>query len=133
MNHRPALFAAALSLLALSAPRLAAAHDDDHRRTSGVAVALAPPPPYWVAAVLPPPPPSGPWGGPSPNVYYGWLDANRAAFLARWGWNPWRVARYESWYRGYRADLDARWTMPDRHGRKHGPDRGRGHGHADRD
>ena len=64
------------------------------------------------------------------------LDANRAAYLARWGWNPWRVARYEAWYGGYRARLDARWTAPGRLARA--PDRwddrrdDRGGGHRDR-
>jgi hypothetical protein len=73
------------------------------------------------------------------TVYYRWLDANRAAYLARWGWNPWRVARYDAWYGGYRAGLDARWAplgrlawSPDGgHDRKHGRGHDRDRGHRD--
>ena len=139
MTHRhavPAACLAAVAALALLAPRPAACDDD--RRPSphlALAVSLPPLPPPWVAAVLPPPPP-GPWAGPSLSVYYGWLAANRSAYLARWGWNPWRVARSEAWHGGYRAGLDARaahsvrvaWTPGRGHGRGHGGhDRDRGH------
>jgi hypothetical protein len=60
-------------------------------------------------------------------VYAGWLEANRAAYLARFGWNPWRVARYEAWYRGQRAALDLRVRPPVRVAWDH--DRGNGRGH----
>jgi hypothetical protein len=140
MTHRHAVPAACLAAFAaatLLAPRLAAACDDDRPATRlAVPVSLPPLPPPWVATVLPPPPP-GAWGGPSLSVHYRWLDANRAAFLARWGWNPWRVARYDAWYGAYRAGLDARAAPPGRiawarqggngRGHGHGNDRGRGH------
>jgi len=129
MSRRHAFAASLLAALAALAPRPASACDDDHRRPVVVSVPLPAPlplPPPWVAAVLPPPRAHGPG---SLSVYRGWLEANRAAYLARWGWNPWRVARYESWYVGYRAGLDARWTGPERHARGwvrgHGHDRGR--------
>jgi len=134
MTHRhavPAACLAAVTALALLVPRPTAACDE-HRRPAPrltVSVPLPPLPPPWVAAVLPPPPP-GSWAGPSLSVHYRWLDANRAAYLARWGWNPWRVARYDAWYGGYRAGLDARAAPPGRVARAH--DRGHGHGH-DRD
>ena len=135
MTHRNAAIAACLAATASAAllvPRSAAAHDD-RRPVVAFAVSLPPAPPPWVVAVLPPPPPPGRRGPASLTVYYRWLDANRAAYLARWGWNPWRVARYDAWYGGYRAGLDARHAnrghlarAPDRwndrrDGRGHGP------------
>jgi hypothetical protein len=127
MTHRhavPAACLAAITAVALLAAVPASALDDHYRPTAAVTVALPAPPP-WVAAALPPP---GPWVQPSPNVYYGWLDANRAAFLARWGWNPWRVARYDAWYGAYRAGLDVRFAPPGRVAwARHG---GNGHGHG---
>jgi hypothetical protein len=130
MNRSNAAVAASLAAIlaaTLLAPRSAAAHDDGRRPVPSFAVTLPPAPPPWVAVVLPPPP--GHRALPSPSVYYRWLDANRAAYLARWGWNPWRVARYEAWYGDYRTGLDARWTA----GRRlawapdHRDERGRGH------
>jgi hypothetical protein len=117
MTHRhavPAACLAAVAALALLAPGPAAACDDDRRPSPhlALAVSLPPLPPPWVA------------------------DANRSAYLARWGWNPWRVARSEAWHGGYRAGLDARaahsvrvaWTPGRGHGRGHGGhDRDRGH------
>jgi hypothetical protein len=140
MNRRRAVvFAACLTALALVSPFRAAAHDRAPAPTFAVSLTLPPAPPPWVGAVLPPPAP-GPWVQPSPRVYYGWLDANRAAYLARWGWNPWRVARYDAWFRAYRAGLDARfapapvaWARPggnDGRGHGHGNGWGRGHGHG---
>ena len=142
MIHRNAAIAACLAATASAAllvPRFAAAHDDDRRPVVAFAVSLPPAPPPWVVAVLPPPP--LPWrqGPASLSVTYRWLDANRAAYLARWGWNPWRVARYEAWYGGYRAALDARWTnrghlarAPDRRNDRWSDRRdGRGHGPHD--
>ena len=138
MSHRAAAVLAVLA--ALVAPLAASAHDRAPAPTFAVSVALPPVPPPWVVAALPPPGP-GPWAHLSPSVYYGWLDANRAAFLARWGWNPWRVARYDAWYGAYRAGLNARfappgpvaWARPggNGHGRGHGNGWGRGHGHDD--
>ena len=129
MSRRHALAASLLAVLAMSGPRAASACDGGRRAPVAHAVPLPAPlplPPPWVAAVLPPPRAAV---AVSPSVYLGWLEANRAAYLARWGWNPWRVARYESWYAGYRAGLDARWTGPERHARGwsrgHGHDRGR--------
>jgi hypothetical protein len=63
-------------------------------------------------------------------VHYRWLDANRAAYLARWGWNPWRVARYDAWYGAYRAGLDTRHAPPGpvAWGRRDGNGRGHGYG-----
>jgi len=138
MSHRPVAFAAVLVALAAAAPRPAVAHDRAPAPGFAVSVALPPLPPPWVAAVLPPPPPRA-WGGPSLAVHYRWLDANRAAYLARWGWNPWRVARYDAWYGAYRAGLDARyappgpvaWARRDGKGRGHGFGNGRGRGHDD--
>jgi hypothetical protein len=138
MSHRPAAITAVLAALALVSPRPAAAHDRAPAPAFAVSVTFPPAPPPWVAAALPPPAP-GPWVQPSPGVYYGWLDANRAAFRARWGWNPWRVARYDAWYGAYRAGLDARFAPPGRvawarHGGKghgHGNGWGRGHDHDD--
>ena len=136
MTHRNAVAAclAAFAAAALLVPRPASAHDGRWRPIPRLAVPLPPAPPPWVAAVLPPPPPLAFRGAPSLSVYYGWLDANRAAFRVRWGWNPWRVARYDAWYGGYRAGLDARRSPPGHmawaHGR--GYDRGYDRGH-DRD
>jgi len=134
MSHRPVAFAAVLVALAAAAPHPASAHDRAAAPGFAVSVALPPLPPPWVAAVLPPPPPRA-WGGPSLAVHYRWLEANRAAYLARWGWNPWRVARYDAWYGAYRAGLDARyappgpvaWARRDGKGRGHGNGWGRGH------
>jgi hypothetical protein len=136
MTHRhavPAACLAAITAIALLAAVPASACDEHGRSTAPVTFVLPAPPP-WVAAALPPP---GPWVQPSPSVYYGWLDANRAAFLARWGWNPWRVARYDAWYGAYRAGLDARYAPPGpvawaRRGEKgHGHGNGWGRGHDD--
>jgi hypothetical protein len=102
MSHRPAACLAAAAALLAAAPALAAAHDRGPAAAFSVSVALPPVPPPWVVASLPPPAP-GPWVQVSPAVHYGWLDANRAAFIARWGWSPWRVARHDGWYRGYPA------------------------------
>jgi hypothetical protein len=137
MSHRPATCLAvtvvAAVAIALAVPLPAAAHDGVPGPSFTFSVGLPPAPPPWVAAALPPPWPCAP-GRISPTVYYGWLDANRAAFLARWGWNPWRVARYEGWYRGYRAGLDAAFAPPARvalaHGRGYGHSRGNGWGHG---
>jgi hypothetical protein len=41
---------------------------------------------------------------------YGLLDQERARFQRRWGWNPWRVARFDAWYGQRRAELDGRWA-----------------------
>ena len=142
MTRRTAAIATCLSALAavaFLAPRPASAHDDLRRPGPILAVSLPPAPPPWVVAVLPPPPPQASWGGSSLSVYHGWLDANRAAYLARWGWNPWRVARYDAWYGGYRAALDARWAPPGRlawstdrgHDRKHGRGHERDRSHRD--
>jgi hypothetical protein len=136
MSHRPVAFAAVLVALAAAAPRPASAHDRAPAPGFAVSVALPPLPPPWVAAVLPPP---RAWGGHSLAVHYRWLDANRAAYLARWGWNPWRVARYDAWYGAYRAGLDARyappgpvaWARRDGKGRGHGFGNGWGRGHDD--
>ncbi len=125
---------AAVALAALVAlPRPARACEPAPRVTVGVAVPLPPAPPAWVVAALPPPV-ATPRAPVSPSVYLAWLDANRAAYRARWGWNPWRMARYDAWYRDHRAELDARWTPgPARlawapsHGRGHGKHEGRGH------
>jgi hypothetical protein len=106
MSHRPAAFVAAAAVL-LAAPALATARD--HAPTAAFAVTVALPPVQM-----------------SPQVYYGWLDANRAAFMARWGWNPWRVALYDGWYREHRAGLDARFAPPPRLARVHGHGRGNG-------
>lgn len=134
MNRRRAIAVALAACLApaviLLAPRRAAAHDRAPAPTFSVSVALPPAPPPWVAAVLPPPSP-GPWGGPSLSVYYRWLEANRAAYLARFGWNPWRVARYDAWHRGYRAALDLRAAPPVRVAWSHGRGNGRGHDRHD--
>lgn len=132
MIHRRVLALSLLAALAALAPRPATACDDDRRSPVVVSIPLPAPlplPPPWVAAVLPPPRAAGPV---SLSVYMGWLEANRAAYLARWGWNPWRVARYQSWYAGQRAVLDARFTAPERHARGwgHGHGRGNGHGHG---
>lgn len=131
MNHRRAVVLAAClaSAATLLAPRPAAACDDD-RRPAPASLGALPLPPPWVAVVLPPPPP-GPWGGPSLSVHYRWLDANRAAYLARFGWNPWRVARYDAWYRDYRAALDLRAAPPLRVAWEHGRGHGRGHDRRD--
>jgi hypothetical protein len=130
MSHRPVCLLAAAAVLVLAAPGLATAHDRGPTAAFSVSVALPPVPPPWVVAALPPPAPA-PWVQVSPAVYYGWLDANRAAFMARWGWNPWRVARYDGWYRGYRAGLDARLAPPPRLARVHGHGNGRGHDRDD--
>lgn len=37
------------------------------------------------------------------------LDAERDAFYARYGWNRWKVVRYEQSYRVRRAELERRW------------------------
>src|SRR5512137_420369 len=127
MIDRAILAASLLASLAALGPGTAAACDDDRRSPVVVSIPLPAPlplPPPWVVTVLPPPRLAGP---ASLSVYAGWLEANRAAYLARWGWNPWRVARYESWYAGQRAVIDARLRGPGRHAR--GWDRGRGHGH----
>lgn len=133
MNQsRIATFAACIAATAtLLAPRPAAAHDDDRRPVAAFAVSLPPAPPPWVVAVLPPPAP-GPWGGYSPYVYSRWLEANRSAYLARFGWNPWRVSRYEAWYRGQRAALAVRAAPPVRVAWDHDRGNGRGHGRRDR-
>ncbi|HET9552392.1 MAG TPA: hypothetical protein VFP50_05440 [Anaeromyxobacteraceae bacterium] len=36
------------------------------------------------------------------------LDDDRAAFVARWGWHPRKVARYDAWYLPRRAELQDR-------------------------
>ncbi len=140
MNRRHAIaFAACLAAATLLAPRPASAHDDARRPAVSLAVSLPPAPPPWVIAVLPPPPPPWRQGPATLSVYYRWLDANRAAYLARWGWNPWRVARYEAWYGSYRAGLDARFSnrghlarAPDRWNDRWDDRRdGRGHGRHD--
>ena len=128
MIRRPVLALSLLAALASLAPRPASACDDDRRRPVVVSVPLLAPlplPPPWVAAVLPPPRAHGPG---SLSVYRGWLEANRAAYRARWGSHPWRMARYASWYAGYRAGLEARLPGPELHA--HGWDRGRGHGNG---
>jgi hypothetical protein len=136
MSHRPAAVVAVLAALAVVAPRAATAHEPAPAATFAISVALPPAPPPWVVAALPPPAP-GPRVQVTPAVYYGWLDANRAAFMARWGWNPWRIARYDAWYGAYRAGLDARFAPPARvawarHGGKgHGNGWGGGHGRDD--
>jgi hypothetical protein len=125
---------AAFALAALVAsPAPARACEPSPRVTVGVAVPFPPAPPPWVAAALPPPV-AVPGAPIALSVYLAWLDANRAAYLARWGWNPWRVARYDAWYREWRAGLDERWTprrvawAPARgHGYGHGKHEGRGH------
>ncbi len=139
MTVRPAPLLACIAVAAaLSLPSPATAHEGHGRPVVSVAVPLPPAPPPWVAGVLPPPAP-GPWGQPSLTVYLAWLDANRAAYLARFGWNPWRVARYESWYRPYRAGLVA-WQPPPPavawhrgEWRGHGGERGRGPGRGGHD
>jgi hypothetical protein len=126
MSHRPAACLLAAAALVLAAPTLATARE--HAPGPSIAVTAAVPfPPPWVVAALPPPAP-GPWGQIVPTVYYGWLDANRAAFMARWGWNPWRVARYDAWYGAYRAGLDARFAPPPRYARAHGHGNGNRYG-----
>jgi hypothetical protein len=128
MSRRHALAAALLAALAASGPRLAAACDDGRHAPVVVSVPLPAPlplPPPWVAAVLPPPRLAA---AAPPSAYLGWLEANRAAYRARWGWNPWRMARYASWYAGYRAGIEARLPGPALHAQ--GGARGRGHGHG---
>lgn len=36
------------------------------------------------------------------------LDRDRADFMARWGWQPRKVARYDAWYAPRRAELERR-------------------------
>jgi hypothetical protein len=130
MMRRPVLALSLLAALAVLGPRAAAACDDHRRAPMAVSVPLPAPlplPPPWVAGVLPPPPLVGPMGPASLSVTYAWLDANRAAYARRWGWNPWRMARYDSWYAGFRAGLDARAAGPALHAR--GWARGHGPGH----
>jgi hypothetical protein len=147
MTNSRALLPAALLAALLLAPSSSAAHGGGRPAAwgappppapVGVAVIL-PPVPAWVAPYAPPPPVLA--GTPAAvALRYRWLEATRAAFLARWGHVPWRVARLEGWYRGYRAALDRRWAWaapphrgPAWHGHE-GMERGRGgHGGEHRD
>lgn len=138
---RPAALAFAASLLLAAGP--ASADRDPGRRPPvhgariapprAVALAVAlPPVPGWLAFVAPPPPAAGLWTPRAVALHYRWLDGVRAAFYARGGASPWRIARFEAWNRAYRAGLDRQWTLvarvdpPGWRGDRHG----RGHGHG---
>ena len=71
---------------------------------------LLPAPPVWLE-VRPPPAPGGVfWTRRQLQREYRWLEGVRARFYRHFAWNPWRVSRFEAWYRARRAALDRRWV-----------------------
>jgi hypothetical protein len=115
---RTALVLATTLGLAGTATTARADHDDrwrDHERVTVVVPAPAP-------AYVPAPAPAyaaAPylrvrWAGGGYHALreeYRRLDLARDRFYATWDGNPWRRDRFEAWYAGRRAELDARWAV----------------------
>jgi hypothetical protein len=131
--------AASIAALSLATPLLAAACDADRRPVA--AVAVSPSPEVSFAIRLPVAPPPGAWAPPpaawaapptawSPPPAWS-LRSIRAACVARFGPDAWRVARCESRALALRPAPAPRWAAA--YPRGHGYGHGRGHGHDGHD
>jgi hypothetical protein len=120
------LVLSAVLAASLPAAALAHEHDEDCDHRAPPPAAYVPPPAYGPAVVAyPAPPAAAEWRGEGHGRWWrerAWrereiahvrfelraLDARRAEALARFGGNPWRMARFDRWYGFRRAELERR-------------------------